>query len=295
MSDDNKITLHAFTALVAKRAGVSSADANTYIHQLAKTMAEGLEKGDFIHLYHFGRFQTTLVAEQAGHNPNSGKPLTIPEHSRVQFHPYTALRFAVNAPFNQLRIKELSSDKTSWRTRTGAWILALLLLVLLILLGINWKRGMPTQDAVVVPPEKAADKFVVAQPEQTPVTSTPPAAAAPAVAATAPTKKAVATKVFIVSPGDTLWAIAASTWNDPYLWPLIYEENRPELTHQNPDLIENGIALRIPVQPGTANTSKAADRRQDTHAYRVVADDYRKLGNPRAAKYAKVAASKAKE
>ena len=270
MSDDNKITLHAFTALVARRAGVSSADANTYIHQLAKTMAEGLEKGDYIHLYRFGRFQTTHVAEQAGHNPNSGAPLTIPEHSRVQFHPYSTLRFAVNSPFNQLRIKELTPDKTAWRTRTGAWILAALVVVLLILLGINLKGGMSTQDAFVVLPEKASDNTV---------------------AEIAPTTKNAATRVVIVSPGDTLWAIAATTWGDPYWWPLIYAENRTELSRRNPDLIDNGITLRIPVLVGSISSPEAADLRLKSNAYQIVADDYRKLGNPRAANYATVAHS----
>ncbi|MEO8332730.1 MAG: HU family DNA-binding protein [Gallionella sp.] len=289
MSDDNKITLHAFTALVARRAGVSSADANTYIHQLAKTMAERLEKGDYIHLYHFGRFHTTHVDDQMGHDPNSGKPLTIPEHSRVQFHPYSALRFAVNAPFRHLRIKELTPDKTAWRTRTGAWILLALLVVLLILLGINLKGGISNEDAPVVVPEKASDKAIVAQPDRTPDTSAPATAAAPAKAETAPTAKAETT-VHIVSPGDTLWAIAASTWNDPYWWPIIYAENRPELSRQNPDLIDIGITLRLPVLAGSVNSPKAADLRLKTNAYQIVADDYRKLGNPRAAEYATVAA-----
>ena len=135
MSDDNKITLHAFTALVARRAKVSSVEADAYIHQFAKTMSKELEAGGEISLYHFGRFHTTHVDEQAGHDPNSGAPLTIPAHSRVHFRPYTALRFAVNAPFRQLRIRELTADKTQWRTRTGAWVLFLLMLVQLDLVG----------------------------------------------------------------------------------------------------------------------------------------------------------------
>ncbi|MDD5058284.1 MAG: HU family DNA-binding protein [Sideroxydans sp.] len=67
MSDDNKIALHAFAALVAKRAKVSNVEADTFIHQFAKTMSEELETGGDILLYHFGRFHTTHVDEQAGH------------------------------------------------------------------------------------------------------------------------------------------------------------------------------------------------------------------------------------
>lgn len=268
MTADNKITLHAFTELVAKRAKVSSVEADTYIHQLAKTMAHGLENGDYIHLYRFGRFSTTHVDEQMGHDPNTGKPLTIAEHTRAHFHPYNSLRIAVNAPFNQLRIRELTPDKTAWRTRSGAWLLAALILVLLILLWMYGKgSGISTQDAPLVPPEIAS--------VTTPITSAP---------ATAPAAK-MTTTLFTVSPGDTLWAIAETRWGDPFWWPVIYAENRSELPLQNPDLIDTGITLRVPVLAGSAISPTAEDLRLKTDAEQIVANDYRKLSNPRAVAY----------
>ncbi len=291
MNDDNKITLHTFTELVAKRAKVSSADADSYIHQLARTMAAGLEKGDYIHLYHFGRFHTTHVTEQMGHDPNTGKPLTIPEHTRVHFHPYSALRVSVNAPFRHLRIKELTPDKTAWRTRTSIWILLALLALLLIPLGISINSRTSTQDAPVAPPENASANLEPAPPVSEPTVTRVPAPVEPK---TAPTTKAAATEV-VVSPGDTLWAIAATRWGDPFWWPVIYAENRAELSRQNPDLINNGITLRIPALAGSVNSPKAADLRLKMNAYRIVADDYQKLGNPRAVAYATVVARGFKE
>lgn len=273
MSDDNKIALHTFAALVAVRAKVSSVEADTYIHQFAKTMSKELEAGGDIHLYHFGRFHTTHVDEQAGHDPNSGAPITIPEHSRVHFRPYSALRFAVNVPFRQLRIRELTPDKTAWRTRTGVWILLVLLALLLIVLGIRAKSGVSTQDASLVPP--ATVPAAPVEPETTP-------------------SVAAATGV-IVSPGDTLWAIAATRLGDPYWWPIIYAENRPELSRRNPDLIDSGITLRIPALAGSVNSPSVADLRLKTNGYQMAADDYQKLGNPRAAEYEKVAARWSKE
>ena len=304
MSDhDNKITLHSFTALVARRAKVSSVEADAYIHQFAKTMSEELEAGGEIPLYHFGRFHTTHVDEQAGHDPNSGAPLTIPAHSRVHFRPCSALRFAVNAPFRQLRIRELTPDKTDWRTRTGTWILLALLVLLLIMLGIWAKSWISTQDASVVPPEMSSDKAPempsdkneVAHTEQTPDAGAPATVpAAPVEPETTPMAIAAATEV-IVSPGDTLWAIAAARLDDPYWWPVIYAENRPELSRRNPDLIDSGITLRIPALAGSVISPNVADLRLRTNAYQMVADDYRKLGNPRAAEYEKVAARWSKE
>lgn len=295
MSDDNKIALHTFAALVAGRAKVSSVEADTFVHQFAKTISEELEKGGDIHLYHFGRFHTTHVDEQAGHNPNSGAPLTIPEHTRVHFHPYSALRFAVNAPFSHLRIRELTPDKTGWRTRTGVWILLVLLVLLLILLGIRAMSGTSTQDASVVPPEMSPDKAVVAHTDQTPDTGAPATVpAAPVKPKTTPKAIAAATGV-VVSPGDTLWSIAASRLGDPYWWPIIYAENRPELSRRNPDLIDSGITLRIPALAGRVNSPNVADLRLKKSGYQMAADDYRKLGNPRAAAYEKEAARWPKE
>jgi nucleoid DNA-binding protein len=285
MSDDNKIALHDFAALVAKRAKVSNVEADTYIHQFAKAISEELEAGGDIHLYHFGRFHTTHVDEQAGHDPNSGTPLTIPEHTRVHFRPYGALRFAVNAPFRLLRIRELTPEKNSWRTRTGVWILLLLLILLLTLLGIMARSGISTPEAAEALPVKA----VVVRTEQ-----------APAIVLDAPVHPAVtppiaAMKSFVVSPGDTLWAIAERRLGDPYWWPIIYEQNRPELSRHDPDLIDSGITLRIPALVGSVSSPDAADIRLRTNAYQMVADDYRKLGNPRAAAYAKVAARWSKD
>lgn len=293
MSDDNKIALHTFAELVAKRAKVSSAEADTFIHKFAKSISEELEKGGDIHLYHFGRFHTTHVDQQAGHNPNSGAPLTIPEHSRVHFHPYGALRLAVNAPFSHLRIRELTPDKTAWRTRPGVWILLALLVLLLIMLGIRAMSGISTQDSSEVSREMSSDKAVVVHTDQTPDTGTP-APVAPVEAKATPTTIAAATGV-VVSPGDTLWAIAASRLGDPYWWPVIYAENRPELSRRNPDLIDSGITLRIPALAGSVNSPNVADLRLKANAYQMVAEDYRKLDNPRSAAYEKEAARLPKE
>lgn len=303
MSTDNKITFHAFTELVAKRAGVSRAEADAYIHQLALTMSEELEKGDYIHLYRFGRFHTTHVGEQMGHNPNTGEPLTIPEHTRVHFRPYRSLRFAVNAPFRQLRIKELTKDKTAWRIKTGALILlALVLLMILLVMGI--KSWIFTQDIYEVSPDKTSanvelvhpvDKApVVVVPEPVTVITAPAETQSipePVIVTTAPAEPSKATETVVtVSSGDTLWAITATTWGDSFWWPVIYAENRAELSHHNPDVIDIGITLRIPTLEGSVKSPNSADLKLKANAYQIVAEDYKKLDNPLAADYAMVAA-----
>lgn len=288
MSTDNKITFHSFTELVAKRAKVSRTEADTYIHQLAKSIGQELEKDGSVHLYHFGRFHTTHVGEQMGHNPNSGEPLTIPEHTRVHFRPYRALRFAVNRPFRMLRIKELNEDKTAWRTRTLGLALFLLLIGLLILLGLGIRSWVLTQNESIVPQEKASLNTELARPvDKAPLTSV----IAPTTVSTAPVKVQSVpvppvtkprVKILSVSSGDTLWSIATDTFGDPFWWPLIYAHNKSKLSLVNPDHLDIGMKLQIP--------TLTEDLQLKKDAYKIVAIDYKKLNNPRAKEYARVAA-----
>jgi nucleoid DNA-binding protein len=302
MSGDNKIALQSFAALVARRAKVSSVVADSFIHQFALTMSEELEAGGDIPLYRFGRFHTTHVDEKVGHDPNSGAALTIPEHTRVHFRPFSALRYAVNAPFRQLRIKELTLDKSAWRIRSIAWILLLMVVLLLIGLGIMGKSLKSTQDQSLESSEILSDNAEAAHSDKAPDTlASAPLESKPAPLADAPvesenTLKAISavTEVLVVQ-GDTLWGIAATRLGDPNWWPIIYAESRTDLSHRNPDFIASGMTLRIPVLTGSVNSPNAADLRLKTKAFQIVADDYRTLDNPRTAAYATVAARGFKE
>lgn len=48
----------------------------------------------------------------------------------------------------------------------------------------------------------------------------------------------------LVTPGQSLWAIAQQWYGDGALWPRLYEANRDQLS--NPNLIYPGQVLRIP-------------------------------------------------
>jgi len=58
-------------------------------------------------------------------------------------------------------------------------------------------------------------------------------------------KRALKT-IYVVKKGDSLWWIAKykDVYNDPYLWPILYDANKKAL--KNPNRIYPGMKLQIP-------------------------------------------------
>lgn len=52
-------------------------------------------------------------------------------------------------------------------------------------------------------------------------------------------------EMYSVQSGDTLWKIAETRYNDPYLWPLIYDANKGSLN--NPNAVLAGSSITVPL------------------------------------------------
>jgi len=57
-----------------------------------------------------------------------------------------------------------------------------------------------------------------------------------------------------IEAGESLWNIAQDYYDDPYLWPLIYEENRDKI--DNPNVVMSGTDLSIPVVEDANNLTR---------------------------------------
>ena len=68
-----------------------------------------------------------------------------------------------------------------------------------------------------------------------------------------------------VVSGQTLWGIADSEYDNPYLWPWIYDTNKPEI--ENPNIIYVGQALDIPQRRGADNGLSTSDSLQVALGY----------------------------
>jgi nucleoid-associated protein YgaU len=75
--------------------------------------------------------------------------------------------------------------------------------------------------------------------------------------------KAAAGKLetYVVKKGDCLWTIAKkkNVYNDPFLWPVIYEANKGKI--KNPNLIYPGQKLKIPRSGVTMDAIKDARKK----------------------------------
>jgi nucleoid-associated protein YgaU len=114
----------------------------------------------------------------------------------------------------------------------------------------NRQQQQAAPVAAAATPPAAPAAAVTAAPQQP--AAVPPAepSAQPAAAVSA------ASSTYTVRPGDSLWTIAGNPqiFNDPFLWPSLYEANRERFVDPaNPHLIETGQTFQIPWRKVTAN------------------------------------------
>lgn len=68
-----------------------------------------------------------------------------------------------------------------------------------------------------------------------------------------------------VERGQSLWGLADNQYENPYLWPWIYDTNREDI--HDPDLIYVGQMLDIPLRSGTGGRLSDKDSLQVALAY----------------------------
>ena len=86
-----------------------------------------------------------------------------------------------------------------------------------------------------------------------------------------------------VSRGQTLWGLAEQEYEDPYLWPWIYDANKA--TIRNPNIILVGQSLSIPVPDKPNNGLSSADSLEVAIGYVETYRWYKNNGNDDAKYY----------
>lgn len=92
-----------------------------------------------------------------------------------------------------------------------------------------------------------------------------------------------------ISQGQTLWSMAENRYNNPYLWPWIYDANKSSI--DDPDLIIAGEKLTIPLPSGSQNSLTAGDSLEVAVGYVETYKWYKDKGMDNAKLYLWVAAN----
>jgi DNA-binding protein HU-beta len=131
-----------------------------------------------------------------------------------------------------------------------------------------------TQDTT---PARPADTMAAVTPQQEPTKQVPPKEGpAPAIAGFAEQKVQV-------TGGKYLFQLAREVYGNPYLWSLIYKENKDKIT--DPQQVLTGLTLVVPSLEGTPDHLARNDSLRVAEGYRMLCDYYTAIGDERAKEY----------
>lgn len=80
---------------IAEITGQPASPVDQVLRHFLEAVRLAVASGDTVDLHQFGAFGRVSVAERAGRDPTTGGPIVIPQHHRVQFRPFAALRTSV--------------------------------------------------------------------------------------------------------------------------------------------------------------------------------------------------------
>lgn len=278
-----KVTFQELVESISGETDRSKQFTHDFLKGLVSVIHEGLEEDRKVNLAGFGKFDLREMDEREGYNPQTGEKMTISAHNRVVFTPYKQLREQVNAPYAGLEselLEEAEEEKGSQDStiveytpagtapsspgdrEPGAdrfdfhknrrhessevnWMLIFAAaFVVLLLVAASWLftyeeiyRDSPTAGETVTRQAEAG----AAGGGQTGDPASPGSGEE-----AAPEQNLTVSRE--VDEGQTLWSMARAEYGDPYLWPWIYGNNRPEI--ENPDLVYAGQALSVPLPDG---------------------------------------------
>ncbi len=108
----NKVTYGDIVDALSRKTGLSKQKSEAFAKALTARIIDELQETGKASITNFGSFTVKDVAERQGQNPQTGEPITIPAHKRVNFSPYKALKEEVNAKYAHLEPELLGETDT---------------------------------------------------------------------------------------------------------------------------------------------------------------------------------------
>jgi len=95
-SNDNLVTKMELVRELAKKSKLTHSVAKSILNNLLDIIERNLKKEKRLQIIGFGSFYTKKKPARTAINPNTRKPIQVPEKKLVKFAPGKALREAVN-------------------------------------------------------------------------------------------------------------------------------------------------------------------------------------------------------
>lgn len=99
-----KITYARLQERVAAAAGITKKEAQTLLKEMTAAVGAGLVTDGKVTLAGLGRFNRKVQSARRGRNPQTGKPIDIPEKNRVDFLPEAQWRRNINREFEHIPV-----------------------------------------------------------------------------------------------------------------------------------------------------------------------------------------------
>ena len=80
------ITKPEFISRMAKKGGITKAEASRGVDAFIETLIDCLNDGHAVKFVGFGKFELKTMKERMGRNPQNGDEHMIPEHKKVKFY-----------------------------------------------------------------------------------------------------------------------------------------------------------------------------------------------------------------
>jgi len=306
-----KISYADFVDLLMEKSDTSKTKADLFMHTLTNILHTGLDRDGQVVVRGLGQFELRWQNERMGRNIQTGEPIEIPAHYKINFRPDATLRRFFNRKYANLKPKYLPHVKAQRAVDIHPVEEAKPEPILEIKKEV---RETPPAPA----PKKAAPSVVAEQTEKSksrkwawiaipviivviilllvfkkdspaPVAETAavPVQETPPVEEVIPEEKPVDLAfpggMHQVKPGDQLWGLSGEYYDSQYLWPYIYGENAANV--KNPDFLNPASELTIPPLTGNIESLTQTDKVQIAEGYMKTYFAYKRVGRREAHTY----------
>lgn len=277
---ENRYSVKDLAEKVSKRKGIPIELAEAMMNSLTTNITRGLNEDGKIVIPGLGKFSLKRVNGREGRNPQTGETIEIPAHNRINFLPDKSVREFINRDFENRESKRIAPAKKKitvfddtkskvkespekeifippQRREINWWkYIAIILIIFTIVFHYDVvfndndlnEEQMVDQKPIAAKSEVVTEKLSPESKQKENDEKATPEVKENDVAENSIQEMEVAV---VGGANNNLYNISTRYYGVPYLWPLIYLQNKDMI--QDFNNIQPGLELSIPPADGYPN------------------------------------------